>query len=174
MKILLKEVKQKLQNASVKIDLTISNYLTNRLGIDNIDTINSLTLNGKGTYDDRLDLLLKVSNLTNIEQGKITVFKDLCKRFSNLTYLENLKQCFHLMPSNAHFLFVIYPQKSDISTEDIIKSVIFELIEDVKKIIETHTTLHKIKIVDDNYDMHIENNSPIRKIFSSFIRKAMF
>ncbi len=172
MDILLKEVKQKLQNASVKIDQTISNYLTSRLGINNINTINSLTINGKGTYNDRLDLLLKVSDLSNIERGKMTVFTDLCKRFSNLTYVHNLIQCFHLMPSNAHFLFIMYPQKQQLTKEEKMKFAIYELIEDVKQIIDLHTTIHKIKIIE-NEDVAAKIFR-IRNMVSLFLRRAMF
>ena len=172
MDILLKEVKQKLKSASSNIDFSISNYLTTRLGIDNINTINSLTLNGKGTYNDRLDLLLKVSSLSNIEQGKISVFKDVCKRFSNLTYFDNLEQCFRLMPSNAHFLFIIYPQRQHLSNEEKFKLATYELIEDVIEIINHHTTIHKINIVEDK-DI-ATNTSGITKALSLFLRRAMF
>ena len=168
---LLKEVKQKLQSASSNIDFTISNYLTTRLGVDNINTINSLTINGKGTYNDRLDLLLKVSDFSNIENGKITVFKDLCKRFSNLTYLDNLVQCFQLMPSNAHFLFIIYPQKHHLLDDEKFKLATYELIEDVIDIINQYTTIHKINIVEDeNIDA---NTSAMKKAFTLFIRRAI-
>jgi hypothetical protein len=170
MDILLKEVKQKLQNASAQIDLAISNYLTTRLGIDNINTINSLTINGKGTYDDRLDLLLKVSDFSTIEHGKITVFKDLCNRFSNLTYLNNLVQCFHLMPSNAHFLLIIYPQKHQLLNEDKFKLATYELIDDVLEIINHKTTIHKIKIIEDEM---LPSTIGIKNMFSFFIRRAM-
>lgn len=146
---LLKEVKQKLQNASSKIDLDISSFLTSRLGVDDIDTINSLTYNGKGTYSDRLELLLKVIEISNIENGKITVFIDVCNRFSNITYFDNLEQCFNLMPSNAHFLFIIYPQRKHISKEEEYKRVIYELIDDVKAIINEQTIIHKIRIIED-------------------------
>lgn len=168
---LLKEVKQKLQSASSNIDFTISNYLTTRLGIDNINTINSLTINGKGTYNDRLDLLLKVSEFSNIENGKITVFIDLCKRFSNLNYLDNLEQCFKLMPSNAHFLFIIYPQKHQLPDEEKFKMATYELIEDVIEIINQYTTIHKINIVEDeNIDANI---SGMKKAFTLLIRRAI-
>ncbi len=168
---LLKEVKQKLQSASSNIDFTISNYLTTRLGVDNINTVNSLTINGKGTYNDRLDLLLKVSEFSNIENGKITVFIDLCKRFSNLTYLDNLVQCFKLMPSNAHFLFIIYPQKHHLPDEEKFKMATYELIEDVIEIINQYTTIHKINIVEDeNIDATI---SGMKKAFTLLIRRAI-
>ena len=39
-----------------------------------LNTINTLTNDERGTYNDRLDLLLKVTNPTNIESGKIKVY----------------------------------------------------------------------------------------------------
>ena len=56
MDILIKEVKQQFINASATIDESISNYLTKRLGVNNINTINTLTTNEKGTYNDSIIL----------------------------------------------------------------------------------------------------------------------
>lgn len=164
---LLKEVKRKLQKASSKIDLDISNFLTSRLGVDTIDTINSLTYNEKGTYSDRLELLLKVVEISNIETGKITVFKDICKRFSNITHFNNLEQCFNLMPSNAHFLFIIYPQRKHLSKEEEYKRVIYELIDDVKAIISEQTIVHKIRIIED--EQIRESSFGIKNVLSYFL-----
>jgi len=159
-------------NASATIDESISNYLTKRLGINNINTINTLTANEKGTYNDRLDLLLKVTNPTNIETGKIKVFTDLCKRFSNIKYYDDLEHCFNLMPSNVHFLFIIYPQKKELTNEQKFKSASYELIEDIIQIINQLTTIHKISIVEDNDST--ENSFSLKNIISGFLGKAMF
>jgi len=172
MDILLKEVKQKFINASATIDELISDYLTKRLGINNINTINTLTVNEKGTYNDRLDLLLKVTSPTTIQTGKIQVFKDLCKRFSNIKYYDDLEHCFNLMPSNVHFLFIIYPQKIELTNEDKFKLASYELIEDIIQIINQLTAIHKISIVED--DGSIENSFSLKNIISVFFRKAMF
>jgi len=164
---LLKEVKQKLQNASSKIDLDISSFLTSRLGVDNIDTINSLTYSEKGSYGDRLELLLKGINISNIENGKISVFKDLCNRFTNITYFDSLEQCFNLMPSNAHFLFIIYPQRKYLTKEEEFKRVIYELIDDVKTIISEQTIIHKIRIIEDAQVR--ESSFGIKNVLSYFL-----
>ena len=171
MDILLKEVKQKFINASATVDESISTYLTSRLGVNSINTINTLTTNEKGTYNDRLDLLLKVTSPTKIETGKIKVFTDLCKRFTNIKYYENLEHCYSLLPTHVHFLLIIYPQKTALTNEEKFKLASYDLIEDVLKIINHLTTIHKINIVEDDYS--IENSFSFKDIISGFLRKAM-
>jgi len=171
MDILLKEVKQKFSSASSTIDQIISNYLTKRLGVDNIDTINTLTNDERGTYHDRLDLLLKVTNPTNIESGKIKVFTDLSKRFTNIKYYKNLEHLFELVPTHVHFLFVLYPQNNDISLENKFKLATYELIEDVIEIIDHLATVRKIKIIEDD-DLSL-TNLPFKNALSSFLKRAM-
>ncbi len=171
MDILLKEVKQKFLKASSSIDDLISSYLTKRLGVDNINTINTLTNDERGTYNDRLDLLLKVTNPTNIESGKIKVFTDLSKRFSNIKYHKNLAHLFELIPTHVHFLLVLYPQKNDFSLEDKLKFATYELIEDVIGIIDHLATIRKIKIIEDE-DLSL-TNLPFKQALSSFLRRAM-
>ncbi len=171
MDILLKEVKQKFSKASSTIDQIISNYLTKRLGVDNIDTINTLTNDERGTYNDRLDLLLKVTNPTNIESGKIKVFTDLSKRFTKIKYYKSLEHLFELVPTHVHFLFVLYPQKNDISPEAKFKLATYELIEDVIKIIDHLATIRKIKIIEDD-DLSL-TNLHFKNALSSFLRRAM-
>ncbi len=171
MDIVLKEVKQQFIQASSTIDELISNYLTKRLGVDNINTINTLTNDERGTYNDRLDLLLKVTNPTNIESGKIKVFTDLSKRFSNIKYYKNLAHLYESIPTHVHFLLVLYPQKSESSIEDKFKFATYELIEDVIAVIDHLATIRRIKIIEDD-DLSLIN-SPFKQALSSFLRRAM-
>ena len=75
------------------------------------------------------------------------------------------------MPSNAHFLFIIYPQKHQLPDEEKFKMATYELIEDVIEIINQYTTIHKINIVEDeNIDANI---SGMKKAFTLLIRRAI-
>ena len=164
-------IKNRFIDSSLNIDDSITNFLMKRLGVTNIETINALSKDGKLTFNKRLDLLLQIKTPTTIEEAKIKVYRELHDKFLNNPFITNYKDCFNLMPSNAHFLQIIYPQKQELSKEEQFELATYCLLLNVEDIIADLTKIHTIQIVDDIAE---DNTKRTRSLFSSIFRRAMF
>lgn len=164
-------IKNRFIESSLNIDDLITTYLMKRLGVTNIETINALSKDGKLTFNKRLDLLLQIKTPTTIEEAKIKIYRELHDKFLNNPYITNYKDCFDLMPSNAHFLQIIYPQKQELSKEEQLELATCCLLLNVEDIIADLTKIHTIRIVDD---INENSSNTTKNLFSSIFRRAMF
>ena len=169
---IISEIRNKFIDSSLNIDDLISNYLMKRLGVNNIETINALSNDGKLTFKKRLDLLIQIKNHSTIEAAKIKVYTEVYDKFLDSNFVNNYTEAYALMPSNDHFLTILYPQNDPINKEEHLELITDALISDVERIITSLTKIHRIQIIDDVDD--IKTISIGRKFINGFLRKAMF
>ena len=169
---IISEIRNKFIDSSLNIDDLISNYLMKRLGVNNIETINALSNDGKLTFKKRLDLLLQIKNHSTIEAAKIKVFTEVYDKFLESNYIKNYTEAFVLMPSNSHFLTILYPQDNSSNKEEQLELITDALISDVEKIVQSLTKIHRIQIIDDVDE--IRTISIGKKFINGFLRRAMF
>lgn len=165
------EIRNKFIDSSLNIDDLISNYLMKRLGVNNIETINALSNDGKLTFKKRLDLLLQIKNHSTIEAAKIKVYTEVYDKFLDSNYVNNYSEAYALMPSNDHFLTILYPQDDSTNKEEHFEYVTNDLISDVERIITSLTKIHRIQIIDDVDE--VQTISIGRKFINGFLRRAM-
>jgi len=168
---IISEIRNKFIDSSLNIDDLISTYLMKRLGVNNIETINALSNDGKLTFKKRLDLLLQIKNHSTIEAAKIKVYIQVYDKFLNSNYVNNYTEAYTLMPSNDHFLTILYPQNHTANKEERLELVTSDLITDVERIVTLLTKIHKIQIIDDIDD--VRTISIGRKFINDFLRRAM-
>jgi len=168
---IISEIRNKFIDSSLNIDDLISNYLMKRLGVKYIETINALSNDGKLTFKKRLDLLLQIKSHSTIEAAKIKVYTEVYDKFLESKYVSNYTEAYALMPSNDHFLTILYPQNDRTNKEEHFELVTNDLICDVERIITSLTKIHRILIIDDVDD--VQTISIGRKFINGFLRKAM-
>ena len=168
---IISEIRNKFVDSSLNIDDLISNYLMKRLGVNNIETINALSNDGKLTFKKRLDLLLQIKTHSTIEAAKIKVYTEVYDKFLDCNYVKNYTEAYALMPSNDHFLRILYPQNNTSNKENHLELITDDLILDVERIITSLTKIHRIQIIDDIDD--VRTISIGRKFINGFLRRAM-
>jgi len=168
---IISEIRNKFIDSSLNIDDLISNYLMKRLGVNNIETINALSNDGKLTFKKRLDLLLQIKNHSTIEAAKIKVYTEVYDKFLDSNYVNNYTEAYVLMPSNQHFLTILYQQTDSTNKEERLELITNDLIRDVEKIITSLTKIHRIQIIDDVDE--VRTISIGRKFINGFLRRAM-
>ena len=155
---ILKEVKEEFFYTTYNIDQLISKYLIKRLGVNDIETINALGLKGRMTFKTRLDLLMQIRSVSELNKQKLKIYASLYQALMLKTDIFN-------EINEKYFAFLIehYPQDKTISSDKKIEKILIELVLDVQNIIEKISKVPTLQIINE------ENHSVDKVIHLSAI-----
>lgn len=143
---MLTDLKKNIIENTKIIDLAISKYFANRLGVNTIDTINALGINGDLTFNKKVNMFCDIMPLTKIDKAKLKVYtkinNEIVLNKDNLTF----EEYFLHLRSYHPFLFNTYLKSSDqhLSIQEKLTFTIQKLIYDVVRL--THAYIKKPKI----------------------------
>ena len=71
---MLANLKKKIEENTYAIDLAISKYFANRLGVKDVKTINALGIDGDLTFSQKINIFCDIMPLTKIDNAKLKVY----------------------------------------------------------------------------------------------------
>ncbi len=129
---MLTDLRKKIDENTKILDLAISKYFANRLGVKDIKTINALGMDGDLTFTQKVNIFCDIMPLSKIDNAKLKVYtkinNEIVLNDDILTYdqyFSNLN-CYH------PFLFNTYLEEDDLlSIKEKLTFTIHQLIDDV-------------------------------------------
>jgi len=136
---MLTDLRIKIDENTKAIDLAISKYFANRLGVKDVKTINALGINGDLTFNQKVNIFCDIMPLTKIDKAKLKVYTKINNEIvldNDITtydqYFSNLN-CYH------PFLFNTYLKSDEIiSIKEKLTFAIHQLIDDVVKLTDEY------------------------------------
>ena len=129
---MLKDLRKKIEENTKVLDLTISKYFANRLGVKDVKTINALGIDGELTFNQKVNIFCDIMPLSKIDGAKLKVYtkinNEIVLNNDILTYDEYFSNlnCYH------PFLFNTYLEGDDLtSIKEKLTFAIHRLIDDV-------------------------------------------
>jgi hypothetical protein len=136
---MLTDLRKKINENTEVIDLAISKYFANRLGVKDIKTINALGINGDLTFTQKVNMFCYIMPLSKIDKAKLKVYtkinNEIALNNDILTYDEYFSNlnCYH------PFLFNTYLVANDVlSIKEKLTFAIHQLIDDVVKLTDEY------------------------------------
>ncbi len=136
---MLTDLRKKIDENTKVLDLSISKYFANRLGVKDIKTINALGINGDLTFNQKINIFCDIMPLTKIDKAKLKVYtkinNEIVLNDDILTYDEYFSNlnCYH------PFLFNTYLKENDVlSIKEKLTFAIHQLIDDVIKLTDEY------------------------------------
>lgn len=129
---ILNNLKEKIAENSEYIDVKITAYFADRLGVEDVNTINALGTDGEFTFNQKVNLFCELLPLTNIDKAKFKVYLRIHNETFENTDLLTPDPYFSKLNSYHPFLFNNYVEdKEFLSIEEKLTFAIHQLIDDV-------------------------------------------
>ena len=136
---MLTDLRLKIDENTKDIDLAISKYFANRLGVKDVKTINALGIDGNLTFSQKVTIFCDIMPLTKIDKAKLKVYTKINNEIVLNNDVLTYDQYFSNLNRYHPFLFNTY-LKSDkiISLKEKLTFTIHQLIDDVVELTETY------------------------------------
>jgi hypothetical protein len=129
---ILNNLKEKIAENSEYIDLKITAYFADRLGVGDVKTINALGTDGEFTFNQKVNLFCELLPLSHIDKAKFKVYLRIHNETFENTELSHSDPYFSKLNNYHPFLFNNYVEyKEFLSTEEKLTFAINQLIDDV-------------------------------------------
>ena len=132
---MLNDLQENVRQNTMVIDQMISKYLANRLGVNDVQTINALGTKGHLSLKEKFGLFSDLMNMSKIDRAKFKVYNKINEEvllqndlLSSNNYFSNLN-CYHPFLFNTYLL-----EKDVLSIKEKLKFAIEQLIDDVVKL----------------------------------------
>ncbi len=142
---MLTDLRKKIDENTKIIDLAITKYFANRLGVKDVKTINALGIDGDLTFNQKVTIFCDIMPLSKIDHAKLKVYTKINNEIVLNTDILTHDEYFSNLNSYHPFLFNTYLKSEDlVSVKEKLSFTIHQLIDDVVRL--THDYINKPQI----------------------------
>ena len=121
------------------IDLAISKFFAQRLGVKDVKTINALGIDGELTFNQKVNIFCDIMPLSKIDSAKLKVYTKINNEIVLNNEILNYDEYFSNLNCYHPFLFNTYLASEDlISIKEKLTFAIHLLIDDVVKLTDEY------------------------------------